>query len=138
MEITSVHNHLKASQMAPERLANNHSLSESEKIAEASRQFEALLLRQILETTQKTVIKSKFADDSAAGSIYRDMITNELAESISKSGTFGLAKSFEQQLTMPKHKEHLEGSSKHQDSSSKEAPNTKHAMMRAQGSKPAM
>ena len=105
MDISKIHTHLNASQVPPERLANNHSLTESEKIAEASRQFEAVLLRQILETTQKTVIKSKFADNSAAGSIYRDMITNQLADNISKSGTFGLAKSFEQQLASASQKE---------------------------------
>src|ERR1043165_7201907 len=129
MEISSIQNHLKASELPPERLANNHSLTESEKIAEASRQFEAVLLRQILETTQKTVIKSKFADNSAAGSIYRDMITNQLAESISKSGTFGLAKSFEQQLTSSTQKE-IAGS--------KEASNAKHQPIKYLGSNPAM
>jgi len=138
MEITSVQNHLKASQLPPEQLANNHSLSESEKITEASRQFEALLLRQILQATQKTVIKSKFADDSAAGSIYRDMITNQLAESISKSGTFGLAKSFEQQLTAAGHKAHPGGSSKHQAPSSREIPKIKDQTIKHLGSDPAL
>ena len=111
MEISSIQNHPKASQVPPERLANNQSLTESEKIAEASRQFEAILLRQILETTQKPVIKSKFNDNSTAGSVYRDMITNQLAESISKSGAFGLAKTFEQQLTKAGQKPSVEGNS---------------------------
>ncbi len=90
-----------ASDISPERLAGNTVLSEQQKIAEASRQFEAILLRQILSSTQKTVIPSKFTDNSTAADIYRDMITNQLAESISKSGAFGLAKAFEHQLTRP-------------------------------------
>jgi flagellar protein FlgJ len=101
MEVTALQRHIDAADIAPERLAGNPHLSEPEKIAEASRQFEAVLLRQILEAAQKTVIPSKLADDSTAASIYRDMITNQLADSISESGAFGLAKTFEQQLNRP-------------------------------------
>jgi Rod binding domain-containing protein len=57
-----------------------------------ARQFEAILLRQILQSTQKTVIPSKFSDNSTAASIYHDLVTHQLADSISKSGTVGLAK----------------------------------------------
>lgn len=103
MDISSLSTAVKASDIAPERLAGNTALTEQQKIAEASRQFEAILLRQILSTTQKTVIPSKFVDNSTAADIYRDMITTQLADSISKSGAFGLAKTFEQQLTHPAH-----------------------------------
>ena len=98
MQINPLQRHLQADALPPEQLAGNKLLSEQEKIHEASRQFEAILLRQILETTQKPVIKSKFSDNSTAGSVYRDMVTCQLADSISKSGAFGLAKTFEQQL----------------------------------------
>jgi peptidoglycan hydrolase FlgJ len=101
MDVAPLQRHIAAADVAPERLAGNSHLSEQEKIAEASRQFEAVLLRQILESTQKTVIPSKFADNSTTASIYRDMITRQLADSISESGTFGLAKTFEQQLNRP-------------------------------------
>lgn len=99
MVVTPLPKTADASDIPPERLAGNTALTEQQKIAEASRQFEAILLRQILSATQKTVIPSKFADNSTASGIYRDMITNQLADSISKSGAFGLAKTFEQQLT---------------------------------------
>jgi Rod binding domain-containing protein len=101
MNIPALKPHVDASEIAPERLANNPQLTERQKIAEASRQFESILLKQILESSQKTVIKSKFSDDSTASGIYHDMITQQLADSISKSGTFGLAKTFEQQLNRP-------------------------------------
>jgi flagellar protein FlgJ len=102
MQITALQHHSKADDLPPEQLAGNKLLSEQEKIHQASRQFEAILLRQILETTQKPVIKSKFADNSTAGSVYRDMVTSQLADSISKSGALGLAKTFEQQLQFSK------------------------------------
>lgn len=103
MVVSPLSKEVKASDIAPERLAGNTALTEQQKIAEASRQFEAILLRQILSATQKTVIPSKYVDNSTAADIYRDMITNQLADSISKSGAFGLAKTFEQQLTHPAH-----------------------------------
>jgi Rod binding domain-containing protein len=84
-----------------EDLAGNKRLSEQQKIAEASRQFEAIMLRQILSESQKPVITSEFTDNSTAAGIYQDYITNTLAESMSKSGTLGVAKVFEQQLSHP-------------------------------------
>ena len=101
MAIAPLQRHVSASDIAPERLASNKTLTEKEKVAEASRQFEAILLRQILDASQKTVIQSKFADNSTAGSIYRDMVTNQLADVMSKSKAFGLASIFERQLERP-------------------------------------
>lgn len=98
MELTAIQPHLKAADLSLEQLAANAHLSEPEKIGELSRQFEAVLLRQILSEAQKTVFKSKSSNDSTARSIYQDMTTNQLADSISKSGSFGLARSLNQQL----------------------------------------
>ena len=87
-----------AADIAPESLAGNQHLTQSQKISEASRQFEAMLLRQILSETQKPVIQSEFTDNSTAAGIYQDLITNQLSDSLSKSDAIGLAKTFEQQL----------------------------------------
>lgn len=99
MEISPLQRHVNPADIAPERLAGNPALTEQQKIGEASRQFEAVLLKQILDSSQKTVIPSSFSDNSTSASIYHEMITSHLADSISKSGGFGLAKTFEQQLT---------------------------------------
>ncbi|MFO1488098.1 MAG: rod-binding protein [Verrucomicrobiota bacterium] len=101
MEINSATTKVDASMIAPERLAGNSQLTKQEKVAEASRQFEAVLLRQILENSQKTVIKSSYADNSTSSAIYRDQFVSQMADSISKAGTFGFAKTFEQQLNRP-------------------------------------
>jgi len=82
-----------------EDLAGNQHLTQNQKIAEASRQFEAIMLRQILSEAQKPVFTSEFTDNSTAAGIYQDLITNSLADSMSKSGTLGMAKIFEQQLS---------------------------------------
>jgi flagellar protein FlgJ len=80
-------------------LARDKALTPQQKVAEACRQFEALMIGEILRQTQKTVIPSEFTDDSTAAGIYQDMVTKQLAESISRSGTLGLAQTLERQLT---------------------------------------
>ena len=99
MEIPALPNTVRAADLPLEQLAKNPKLSETEKIGELSRKFEAVLLRQILQEAHKSVIKSSFTDDSAISGIYGDLVTNALAEDISKSGSFGLAKTLQQQLT---------------------------------------
>jgi len=101
MNVSPLQPHVDAASIAPERLAKNPKLTDEQKIAEASRQFEAILLKQILESSQKTVIKSKLTDDTTTTSIYKDMVTTQLADAISKSGTFGMTKTFEHQLNRP-------------------------------------
>ena len=81
-----------------EQVAGNKQIPESEKVQKASQAFEAILLRQILEETQKPVFKSSMAGNSTADGIYRDMAVTQLADSISKSGSFGLAKTINAQL----------------------------------------
>lgn len=103
MKIPPLKGHVDPTEIAPERLAGNPALTKDQKIGEASRQFEMILVKQILEASQKTVIHSSYSDDSMASGIYHDMITNQLADSISKSGKFGIAKMFEQQLENHKH-----------------------------------
>ncbi len=74
-----------------DRLADNSQFSEEQKIAEAARQFEAMLVRQILESANRSVIQSSYTDESTTSGIYRDMVNNQLADSISRSGSVGLA-----------------------------------------------
>ena len=99
MKLSLFANTLQAPELPLDRLASNPKLSETEKIDQLSRQFEAVLLRQILQQANKTVIKSSLTEDSATSGIYQDMITNQLAECISKSGSFGFAHSLKEELT---------------------------------------
>ena len=99
MTITTVASQVDASHVQLESLAKNSALTQDQKIAEASRQFEAVLLRQFLSESQKPVISSEFTDDSSTAGIYRDMVTNQLADNLSRGGGIGLAKLFERQLS---------------------------------------
>jgi flagellar protein FlgJ len=98
MDVLPLQPRVNAADLPIEQLAGNPNVSEREKIGQTCRQFEAVLLRQILGEARKTVIPSAGEDNSTVSGIYNDMVTTQLADSISRSGTFGLAKSLESQL----------------------------------------
>lgn len=99
MQTTALQGRVKAEDIPIERLAGSKSVPEEQKVGELSRQFEAVLLRQILQEAQKPIIKTKSADSGAISSIYKDMIVNQTADNISKSSSIGLAKSLKAQLS---------------------------------------
>ena len=97
MQTAPFQRQVKAADLPLDRLMANQNVSDRDKLQAASRAFEAVLLRQILESSQKTVIPSGLTTESSSAAVYRDLITTQLAESIARSGQFGLARSFEQQ-----------------------------------------
>jgi len=98
MDISALQSRINPANVPLEKLAANPNVSDKDKVAEACRQFEAVLLRQILSATRKTVIASSETPDSNTTGIYNDMVNNQLADKISQSGEFGLAKSLQAQL----------------------------------------
>jgi Rod binding domain-containing protein len=98
MNVPSVTEKLKTENWSMEEIARSSRLNETEKIEALSRGFEAVLLRNILENAQKPVLDPDGEGSSSTSSIYRDLITNQLADSISRSGTLGLGNDFKQQL----------------------------------------
>ncbi|MGO8697718.1 MAG: hypothetical protein ACLQVY_08380 [Limisphaerales bacterium] len=100
MKINGAHSpaQVDPSKLSLESLAGNSKLSDEEKVGEVSRQFEAVLLRQILQDIRKPVLATTESDSTVNG-IYSDMINNQLADSISRSGTFGLARGLQGQLS---------------------------------------
>jgi peptidoglycan hydrolase FlgJ len=98
MNVFALQPHVNAADIPIQNLAANPNLSEQEKVGEAGRQFEAVLLRQILSEAQKTTFKSKYSDDSMSGSVYRDMTVQQLADKISRGGGLGLAQELKNEL----------------------------------------
>lgn len=100
MEISPFNREVRASELPLERLANSKEISQEAKISEVSRQFEAVLLRQILSQAQKPMFKTSLTPGGGStNAIYQDMVTQQLADRISQGGTFGFAKVLEQQLS---------------------------------------
>lgn len=92
-----------------ERLAQNTTIGEQDKIHEVSRQFEALLVRQILKESRKSVIDSGLFGQSFSADLYHDMINEQLAEQISRTGTMGLAGQLEKDLSQRYHHDSTQG-----------------------------
>jgi peptidoglycan hydrolase FlgJ len=60
------------------------------KLKEVGQQFEALYLRQMLEEWMPKDSKELFGDGTA-GSVWRSMLADHMATTLSKSGTIGIA-----------------------------------------------
>ena len=98
MNLLALQPRIKASDVPLNELAANQHISDREKVAEVSRQFEAVLLRQILQESRKSSVSPSSPAGASVSGIYDDMINSQLADSISRSGSFGLAKSLQNQL----------------------------------------
>jgi len=98
MNLQGIHPRVDASQLPLQSLAGNPNVSDADKVAEVAREFEAVLLRQILGDIRNPVLASAEGDPAVNG-IYSAMINNQLPASISLSGGFGLARSLTSQLT---------------------------------------
>ena len=102
---------MSANHLAMEQLAQNNKLTEAEKIGEVAKHFEAMLLRQFLNEGTRPMLSQSEGMNPAQKSIYQDMITKTLAETISQSGDFGLAQAFRHQL-MPRNLAQAEAQAK--------------------------
>ena len=98
MNLTTLSAVAKPADLTLEQLAKHPHMDESQKIAELSRQFEAVLLRQLLQQARKTLVTSRFNPDAKGNAIYEDMLNAQLADNMSKGGGFGLAAGLKQQL----------------------------------------
>lgn len=63
------------------------------KLGEASRQFEAILLRQFLGESMKPLLEG-----GPSGQVYGYLLTDSLADSLSKAGGLGLSSVIQAQL----------------------------------------
>lgn len=66
---------------------------EPDKAADAAKQFEAILLRQILTESMGSLVNG-----GGAGSVYGYMVTDTLADSMSKAGGLGMSEILEAQF----------------------------------------
>lgn len=74
-----------------DQIAKRQGLTQEERVGAASRAFEAVFLRQILDSAQKTVIPSALSQETSSAAVYRDLVNDTLAQRIASSGQFGLA-----------------------------------------------
>ena len=92
MDVSAITNELKPADFDPSTGAPGK--NDPAKIAKVSRQFESILLRQILGESMKPLLNS-----GPSGQVYGYMMTDALAEKISDAGGLGLAHVLQAQLT---------------------------------------
>ncbi len=71
-----------------------------QQLKRATEQFEGFFLHQLLAEMRKTVPKDTLlGDDANQGEIFRDMLDQTLADTMSRRGDFGLGKMMYDQLS---------------------------------------
>jgi Rod binding domain-containing protein len=71
-------------------VAGKSDSAEDPRLKEAAAQFEAVLLRQMLQCLEKTT-NSSTTGQSSGGSIYGSMVVNTVADAVARAGGLGLA-----------------------------------------------
>lgn len=100
MPVAAIHTpKVKPADVPLEKIISSKALDEKQKTAEMTRQFESMLMRQILTEAQKPAFKSNLMPKGVTTSIYQDMMVTQLADKISSSRTLGLAQELERQLS---------------------------------------
>ncbi|MDR3200218.1 MAG: rod-binding protein [Spirochaetales bacterium] len=65
--------------------------TELKKLREASQDFEAIFIKQMLDAMRKTLPKGGLLDGGMAEEIFEDMLYEERAKLMAKTGSFGIA-----------------------------------------------
>lgn len=81
-----------------DRLAHSSTIPAEDKVKEVSRQFESILLRQILSEAQKPHFKTSLGQSGASAGIYQDLMNSQMADQISSQGGLGFSHVLQAQL----------------------------------------
>ena len=76
---------------APSALPKNTTIDRTDKLYEQCQALETFLVKNILNSMRKNVMKSTLIDTGFAGEIYEDMLWDEYAKEYTKNAGFGLA-----------------------------------------------
>jgi peptidoglycan hydrolase FlgJ len=80
-------------------LERNVQSQNDDKIKQACSDFEAIFIKMMLDSMRKTVEKTSILDGGMAEEIFEDMIYDEYAKKMSKTGDFGLKDILYKQLS---------------------------------------
>ena len=94
--------HPLSSNMDIAQLANDSQLNEADKLEAAAKEFEVMLVKQVLKSAQQPLTESgsTFFPTHGTGVIYGDMMIDTLSGSVGRAGQLGLARLFQQQLSL--------------------------------------
>lgn len=94
--------HTLGSNMDLAQLANDSQLNEADKLEAAAKEFEVMLVKQVLKSAQQPLTESgsTFFPTHGTGAMYGDMMIDTLSGSVGRAGQLGLARLFQQQLSL--------------------------------------
>lgn len=98
MNIGSISTGVRPSDLSAEQISTSSVISEQEKVAELARQFESVMLRQMLREARQPSSEGILGEGSSESRAYHDMVTERLADTMSHGGGFGVASSLQAQL----------------------------------------
>lgn len=98
LQSTPIQRGVSVRNMPLDKLAHSSTVSPEDKVKEVSRQFESILLRQILTEAQKPLLNTSPGKSGASAAMYQDLMTSELADQISGQGGLGLSHVLQAQL----------------------------------------
>ena len=73
-------------------------IDKSSQLYKVSQEFEAIFIKQMLNVMRKSVAKSGLMDGGMAEDIFEDMLYDEYAQNMAKTGSFGIADMIYKQL----------------------------------------
>jgi Rod binding domain-containing protein len=80
-------------------IASDSTKTESEKVAELSKEFEAMLVKQVIKGMQQSLGGSSLFPSKGPSAIYGDMMMDSLAHTISASNQVDFATMFQHQVS---------------------------------------
>ena len=91
---------LQLSNLQPERTIQNVQKSAQDaKLRQACEDFEAIFIKQMLNSMKKTINRSGLTGGGFAEEIYEDMLYDEYAKKMTKTAGLGIADSLYKQLS---------------------------------------
>ncbi len=81
----------------------NFNLADDKKLKETCQEFEAMFVKQMLDSMNKTINKSGLIKENMGEQIFNDMLTDEYSKKISDASGFGIAEMMYKQLAVKKY-----------------------------------
>ena len=82
-----------------QEMVHSKHITEEAKIQEATRQFEGVMVRQVLKEWLVPLFESELVQNSAANDIYRSYLIDVMADSMTRSGGVGITTSLQAAVT---------------------------------------
>lgn len=86
--------------MSLEAMAGNPSIPEEDKQAEALRQFEGILLREVLRDTVESMVGAGIEGGQTQKAVYSHWMANQLIDSLTAGGGLGIARTVQEALQL--------------------------------------